>query len=333
MSCPTWYAISPTWNSRTVGDDRVDVTGAKGRARTGDYKVSFTVEDGWRATTVIPILGRDAVRKAERTGAAIIARTREMLRQSNLGEWRRTQVEPLGAEAMYGPYASNAARTIREVMCRIVCDHDTQEGAQLLLREQASIISHMAPGTSIPLTSGLKPLNRIGAFLLPKEEVPLSLHVSGRSEPAPVALGGVMTAATTPAPPPPEPDDLEGGTVPLFALAYARSGDKGNLFNVGVIARDPAYLPAIHAALSDEAVLDHYRHLALDPAAVSLERYFMPGFHGINFVVNGCMQGGMAECLMVDAGAKGMAQLLLEHPVRIPKAQRHDPALTRWLSD
>lgn len=93
------------------------------------------------------------------------------------------------------------------------------------------------------------------------------------------------------------------------------------------------YLPAIHAALSDEAVLDHYRHLALDPAKVSLERYFMPGFDGMNFVINGCMQGGMANCMMIDAGAKGMAQLLLEHPVRIPRALRQDAAVAPWIAD
>ncbi len=317
---------------RQVGEHRVDVTGAKGRARTDVYKVSFTVEDGWRATTVIPILGRDAVKKAERTGTAVIERTRNILRQRNLGEWRQTLVEPLGGEAMYGPYASDAARAAREIICRIVCDHDSQEGAQVLLREQASIISHMAPGSSISITNGMKQLNRIGAFLLPKSEVALTLHMDGTSVPAPVATDGAMTAAIVPLPPAP-PEDLDGGSVPLFALAYARSGDKGNLFNVGVIARKPAYLAAIHAALTDEAVLSHYRHLALHPAKVSLDRYFMPGFDGINFVVNGCMQGGMATCMMVDAGAKGMAQLLLEHPVRIPRALRQDTAVTRWLED
>ncbi len=317
---------------RQTGPHRVDVTGAKGRARTDAYKVSFTVDDGWRATTVIPILGRDAVRKAEKTGAAVIARTRDILRQRNLADWRQTLVETLGAEAMYGPNASTAARTVREVILRIVCDHDTQEGAQVLLREQASIISHMAPGTSIAITNGAKPLNRIGAFLLPKSEVSLTLHIDGRSVPVPVATDGAMTEAAVPAAPP-APGDLDGGTVPLFALAHARSGDKGNLFNVGVMSRKPEYLPAIHAALSDDAVLGHYRHLALDPAKVSLERYFMPGFDGINFVVNGCMQGGMSTCMMVDAGAKGMAQLMLEHPVPIPRALRQDPAVARWIED
>jgi hypothetical protein len=317
---------------RQVGADRVDVRGAKGRARTDSYKVSFTIDNGWRATAVLPIFGRDAVRKAERTGAAMIERTRNILRQRNLGEWRQTLVEPLGAEAMYGPHASTAARSVREVVCRIVCDHDTQEGAQVMLLEQPSLISHMAPGTSIAISKGLTPLNRIGAFLLPKSDVELTLHVGGRSMPSPVASDGRMTAAAAPEAPEP-PEDRDGGTVPLFALAYARSGDKGNLFNVGVMARRSEYLPAIHAALTDEAVLDHYRHLALDPAKVSLERYFMPGFDGINFVVNGCMQGGMATCMMIDSGAKGMAQLLLEHPVAIPRALRRDAAVARWLED
>jgi hypothetical protein len=314
----------------SVGKDRVNVTNAKGRARTSDYKISFTVDQGWQASTVIPIFGRNAVKKAERTGEAVIARTRNILRQRNLAEWSGTRIEALGAEAMYGPHATEAARNVREVICRIVVDHESQEGAQVLLREQASIISHMAPGSSVAITNGMRPINQIGAFLLPKSEVPLTLHIDGKSTPLTIATDGGIAPTQTPAAPAP-PEDIDGGTVPLIALAYARSGDKGNLFNVGVMARKPAYLPAIHAALSDAAVLDHYRHLALDPAKVSLERYFMPGFEGINFVINGCMQGGISACMMVDAGAKGMAQLLLDHPVRIPLALRRDPDLTSWL--
>lgn len=316
---------------KTIGKDRVDITGAKGRARTSEYKVSFTVEDGFRGTTVIPIFGRDAVKKAEKTGEAIIQRTRNLLRQRNLAEWRQTRVETLGGEANYGPNATEAARNVREVVLRVACDHESEAGVQVLLREQASIISHMAPGTTIALTNGMKPLNKIGAFLLPKSEVPLTLYMNGEAVPAPVATDGAIAPTKAPTPPP-APADLDGGEVPLYALAYARSGDKGNLFNIGVMARKPEYLPAIHAALTDEAVLSHYRHLALDPKKVNLERYYMPGFDGINFVVNGCMQGGMAACIMVDAGAKGMAQLMLEHPVKIPKALRNDPAIAKHLN-
>jgi hypothetical protein len=315
---------------RQVGEHRIDVTNAKGRARTSEYKVSFTVDQGWQASTVIPIIGRDAVKKARRTGEAFIARTRNMLRQRNLAEWSDTRVEALGGEAMYGPHASAAAQNVREVLCRIVVNHESQEGAEVLMREYSSVISHMAPGTTPAIVNAIKPLSSIGAFLLPKSEVPLTLHIDGQSIATTVATDGRIAETRAPAAPA-APDDLDGGTVPLIALAYARSGDKGNLFNIGVMARKPEYLPAIHAALTDEAVLDHYRHLALDSAKVSLERYFMPGFDGINFVVNGCMQGGMTACLMVDSGAKGMAQLLLEHPVRIPRALAHDADLLTWM--
>ena len=48
--------------------------------------------------------------------------------------------------------------------------------------------------------------------------------------------------------------DGEMREVPLIDLAWARSGDKGDAFNIGVIARDPAYLPHIRAALGEEAM-------------------------------------------------------------------------------
>jgi hypothetical protein len=318
---------------RQTDVDRVEVTGARGRGRTDSYKVSFTVDDGWRATTVFPIIGRDAVRKAERTGAELVARTERILEARQLGGWRRTCVEPLGGEATYGPLAHEAARTTREVVCRVVCDHDSFEGAEVLIREQASIISHMAPGISVPLANAITPRNKIGAFLLPKSEVALALHLGGRSTTVQVALGGAMTVAGPVTPPPPPLEDCNGGRVPLIALAYARSGDKGHVFNVGVMARKPDYLPAINAALTDEAVLDHYRHFADDADEVTLERYFMPGFHGINFVIFGCMQGGLMNCARADSAAKAMAQLLLDHPVPIPAAWRAEPDLTGWLID
>ena len=56
------------------------------------------------------------------------------------------------------------------------------------------------------------------------------------------------------------PADGEGATTLLISLAWARSGDKGDAFNIGVIARNPAYLPYIRAALTEAVVKDFFAH-------------------------------------------------------------------------
>ena len=102
----------------------------------------------------------------------------------------------------------------------------------------------------------------------------------------------------------------------MIALAWARSGDKGDLFNVGVIARRAEYLPYIRAALTPEAVKDWYAHFN----ASKVLRYDLPGFSALNFVVDESLAGGINNSPRLDAAAKGMAQQLLEFPVPVSPA-------------
>ena len=118
-------------------------------------------------------------------------------------------------------------------------------------------------------------------------------------------------------PAPSEPTDASGSyTAPLIALAWARSGDKGDLFNVGVIARKAEYLPYIRAALTPEAVRDWYAQFN----ASRVLRYDLPGFNALNFVVDESLAGGINNSPRLDAAAKGMGQHLLEFPVPVSPA-------------
>ncbi len=99
-----------------VGPDRVLVKNVKGYAPTATYKVCVTYEDGWRATSLMPIVGIDAPAKAERQAAAILERTREMLRDRNLADFRLTHVEILDGEGSYGD--RRRGTTAREAICQ-----------------------------------------------------------------------------------------------------------------------------------------------------------------------------------------------------------------------
>ena len=101
--------------------------------------------------------------------------------------------------------------------------------------------------------------------------------------------------------------------VPLIKLAWGRSGDKGDKANIGIIARQPEYLPFIYAALTEQAVFEKFAHFLPEGATSdkSVERYLMPGTHAINFLIHDVLGGGGMASIRNDAQGKGYGQLLL----------------------
>jgi hypothetical protein len=301
-----------------VGPHRVRVSGASGYPPTATYKVCVTYDDGWRSVALQPIIGVDAVLRARRQAAAILERTREMLRDRNLGDWRRTHCEILGDEATFGERARQFGS--REVISKIVVEHDDKRAADLFWREQNSAIMNMSVGTSIGLGGMAQPITHLFSFLIDKPEITMTVTIEGDTRVFPLAPTDVFDPAMIVRPHPPAlPFDAhEGGSVPLVALAWARSGDKGNLFNVAVIARRPEYLPYISAALTPDAVAAWYRHF-LSESDGKVDRYDVPGIGAINFVVHDSLAGGINASPRLDSAAKGMAQQLLEFPVPVSR--------------
>ncbi len=297
-----------------VGPDRVAVKGARGLGRTGTYKASLTYDSGWRAGALIPIIGLEAAAKAARVGEELFRRADTMLRQRHLPPLTRTLCDVIGGN---GGGATTA-------LCRIVADHPDRAGAQLLVREQASAISHMSVGISLGLGASVRPVQWISGFLVPKSSVSLIVTLDG--DPVPFRQeNGAMSQGmgrAGPAFPPPVDEADRQQMVPLIELAWARSGDKGNLFNVAVIAREPEYLPYITAALTPEVVGEHYGRVLGHASAMIVDRFSVPGLSALNFVVRNSMDGGVLACTSLDPVAKGMAQLLLDMAVPISAALR-----------
>lgn len=299
-----------------VGPDRVAVNGARGLGRTATYKASLTYDEGWRATALIPIVGLEAGAKAQRLGEELFTRTSKMLRQSQIPPFTQTRCEVIGGEGS-GP--STGAST---AICRLVADHSDLAGAQLLVREQASAISHMSVGITLGLGAWARPVQRIASFLIPKAAVALKVTLDGQRVLFKLQTDtkgherDAITAAL-----PNLPDDVDPAlTVPLIRLAWARSGDKGNLFNVAVVARDPEYLPYITAALSPGAVGEHYGRVLGQVSPLAVDLFSVPGISALNFVVRNSMDGGVMASTWIDPVAKGMAQLLLELPIPVSAA-------------
>ena len=109
--------------------------------------------------------------------------------------------------------------------------------------------------------------------------------------------------------------------VPLVKLAWARSGDKGDKSNIGIIARKPEYLPYIYAALTEQAVALRFAHFLPDAAATNsscyVQRFLMPGINGINFLLHEALGGGGMASIRNDAQGKGFGQLLLDAQIPV----------------
>jgi hypothetical protein len=297
---------------RQLGPDRVEVYGARGLGRTETYKASLTWDQGWRATATFPVIGLEAAAKAQRTGEELFKRAGAMLRDHQLPPLERTRCDVIGGDGS-GPTTA---------ICRLVADHPDLEGAQLLVREQGSAISHMSVGTTLGLAASVRPVQRIAGFLVSKDFVELSVALDGNDVPfkVPTDARHVTDDILVPAWPRPAQDVHPALTVPLIRLAWARSGDKGNLFNVAVIARDALYLPYIAAALAPAKVGAHYARVLGLGATLPVEAFSAPGLFALNFVVKNAMEGGVLASTWIDPVAKGMAQLLLDYPIPVSRS-------------
>ncbi len=299
--------------------DRVRVSNARGRAPTNHYKVSATQLDGWRCAGSMVIVGIDAAAKARRTGEAIIERARGLLAAAGFSEFTAAHIELLGAETLYGANARTPAG--REVMVRVVVDHPLKKALDIFAREITPAGTSWSPGTTMP--SGGRPspspLIKPFSFLLDKRRVPVSVLIGDERIDVDIPVSSVKEAATfdTSGEPPAAWIDPAGEPlidVPLVKLAWARSGDKGNLSNIGVIARRPEWLPLIWQRLSPEAVQRWFAHLVTG----HVDRYHLPGIAAMNLVLHDALAGGGPASPRFDPLGKGMAQMLLDMPVAVP---------------
>ncbi|WP_201314239.1 acyclic terpene utilization AtuA family protein [Dyella sp. EPa41] len=299
-----------------AGMHRVDVRGARGRAPTPDYKVSATYVDGYRASGQLTVVGFEADRKARRTAEAILERTRGLFRQSGLADYSATHIETLGSAYLFGPHQPDVPH-FESVMWLAVA-HPQKQALELFAREIAAAATSWAPGTTgAGGRPGVVPAIKQFAFLLDKTRLqPRVTLQGGEGVTVDVPRGGASPdalpsqAVHTAAPVLTEP----AHEVPLIALAHARSGDKGDTSNIGVIPRRPEDLPLLRAQLTEDAVAAYLAHLVRG----RVMRYELPGIHAMNFVCEQALGGGGMASLRNDALGKGMAQVLLSMPVRVP---------------
>ena len=305
----------------TIGENRVRVHGARGAAPPPTYKVSATYADGYRAAVTMMIAGREAVEKAEAVGRAILRRAARLIHQAGFPDFLETSIEVLGAETSYG--ASSRARKTREVILKLAVRHASREALQIFAREIYPAATAMAQGLT-GFAGGRpepQPVIRLFSFLADKRDVAVTVSFDGESRAlAPFLPDAKPAMRETPAASAQSAfGDAEARvTVPLIALAHGRSGDKGDIANIGVLARRLDYLPFLRDALTVSAIRAYFAHYV----AGEIERFEWPGLDGLNFLLHRSLGGGGVASLRHDPQGKALAQVLMDFPIAIP---------ARWL--
>jgi len=300
-----------------IAPNRVHVSGATGLEPTDSYKVSGTWPDGFKCTASFLLGGIDAPAKAQKVADAILAKTSAMFADKGLPGYSETSIELLGTEATYGPHGRRS--DTREVIVKISAAHPKKEALVLFSREIAQAATGMAPGLTgiVGGRPSVFPKIRLYSCLVPKSEVAVSVDIGGEAVPVDVACDCSFDPAQLAPEPQGNIEVTTDTTVPLVRLAWARSGDKGDHSNIGVIAREAEFVPYIQAALTEKAVAEWMAH-TLNPESGKVTRWALPGLNAFNFLLEHSLGGGGIASLRIDPQGKAFAQQLLEFPVPVP---------------
>lgn len=103
----------------------------------------------------------------------------------------------------------------------------------------------------------------------------------------------------------------EPQTVLLHDIAHARAGDKGERLNIGLFAYDPAHYAVLVEQVTEDAVQALFAHRG----ASRVRRYELPNLDGLNFVIDGVLEGGVNGSLNLDGHGKTQSFRLLSMPV------------------
>jgi Acyclic terpene utilisation family protein AtuA len=300
------------------GPDRVRVTGARGEPAPEKLKVSIGFQNGWRAFGRLMVSGPDTLAKANKVAEAFwdAAGGRSFYEQA-LHQF-------VGWNGCHPPLATSEPG---EVLLQFaVRDQDerkinTRFAPQLVPRVLATV-----PGISYIADQGRPQASEVIAFwpaLVSRGVVRQRVVIGDQEYPVTDTQGqvGPLPGRWSPDPGPSTPNThMDVGSrrlvrVALVKLCLARSGDKGDTANIGVIARSDA----IYAWMVEHLTAAFVARYFDDICEGVVERFLLPNLLAVNFLLPRSLGGGGTRSLLLDAQGKTYAQFLLAAEMEVPE--------------
>ncbi|MEE8584323.1 MAG: acyclic terpene utilization AtuA family protein [Acidobacteriota bacterium] len=310
---PDVVADFSTLQLEDLGSDQVRISGVRGRPRTEFLKVSISYQDGFKAQGTLIVSRPEAVKKCRAIADIVFRR---------LGiDFEQTRANLVGYNACHQHLAP--ASDPPEILLQLGVRDPDRDKLMEFSKEFTSVILSTVSGVAIV---GARPrIQQVVAYwpcLLPASEVrpEVSILDSGKrfSIPwEPPRQEEALAHSAAPDPPSfPEPDEAAPTSrVPLLRLAYARSGDKGNTCNIGLVARSPRIYPWLRRQLTANRVKEYFGEICKG----EVERYEAPNLLALNFLLHESLGGGGTVSLGIDPQGKTYAHALLLMEVEAPQ--------------
>ncbi len=302
------------------GPDRVRVFGVKGFEPTPLYKVSMAYEDGFKSIGSIMISGPNARRKAEAFAKIFWKRCP--------GPFVETLTEYVGFNACHRSLIHQDEGN--EILLRLGARAHDEKDLRLFGKMIPSLILSGPPGVAV--IGGVPKPAKVMSYwpaLMPKDAVHPRIGLYEKGElieektvsHTPVGHyvpteAKAQVAATASKPIEAVVAEHKGPSLlPLSTICLARSGDKGDTANIGVMARSQAAYEFLDKYLTAQKVKDLFQELCVG----KVTRYNLPNMQGFNFLLDQALGGGGTMTLRIDAQGKTFAQGLLAQRIAIPQ--------------
>ncbi|MDQ3231579.1 MAG: DUF1446 domain-containing protein [Pseudobdellovibrionaceae bacterium] len=302
------------------GQDRVRVFGVKGFEPTPLYKVSMAYEDGYKSIGSIMISGPNARRKAEAFS--------EIFWKRCPGPFIETLTEYVGFNACHRSLIHRDDGN--EILLRLGARAADEKDLRLFGKMIPSLILSGPPGVAV--IGGVPKAQKVMSYwpaLMPKDIVHPRIALYEKGE-----ITSEKTVTTTPvghyAPTEAKAQvaskaskpiadvikEYQGEQLqPLSRICLARSGDKGDMANIGVMARSQAAYEFLDKYLTAQRVKDLFQELCHG----TVTRHSLPNMQGFNFLLDQALGGGGTMTLRIDAQGKTFAQGLIAQRVALPQ--------------
>ena len=292
------------------GKNRVKVSGVKGRPRTDQLKVSLSYRAGYKAHSTLIVSGPNAVEKCRLVADLLWKR---------LGlEFEETSTELVGHSACH-PHLP-PPQDPPEILLRLGVRDSHREKVEAFTKKSTSLVLNSVPGVSTGTRPRVQGVLAYWPCLIPASEVTASVTLleSQQTFQIPWEPAQHKAFSSSVRPPerqkdPPAPAPGRSVRVPLMQLCYARSGDKGDTCNIGLVARSQEIYPWMYQQLTARRVKDYFAGICQG----EVQRFEIPNLLALNFLLHESLGGGGTVSLRIDPQGKTLAEALLMMEVEV----------------